>query len=468
MKAATAGSASALGDAQRVEASSRAARAREAEHARKVARVAQQLRERQSAAPVSLRKRAVSHQVPKAGDLRRADEKVDLSDLDRILEIDPQQRICVAEPGVTYVDLVRATLEHGLLPKCVPELKTITIGGAVSGCSLESMSYRFGGMHDSCLEYELVTGTGEVLTCRPEGEHALLFQMIHGSFGTLGLLTKLTFELIPAKPFVKMRYETYPTLGEYQAAIWRVYRGERPDVDFMDGIVHGPDEYVLSLGQFVDEAPYTTRYDWMRIYYLSTKERREDFLTTPDYLFRYDRGVTNVFPRSFVGRLLLGKLAGSATVLRAVEKLNFLLPRKNPTIILDVFLPSSKVPEFLEWYGEEFRYFPLWCVPYKRVRKYEWMADELFQRNDDELWVDLAIYGMKQRGDRNYHKLMEEKLQELGGIKTLISHNYYSEDEFWRSWNRPNYERVKARTDPNNVFRDLYTKTCKAAMGIAA
>jgi hypothetical protein len=43
-----------------------------------------------------------------------------------------------------------------------------------------------------------------------------------------------------------------------------------------------------------------------------------------------------------------------------------------------------------------------------------------------------------------------------------------SPDEFWQTWNRENYFEVKALTDPDNVFRDLYTKTCKAAMGVDA
>jgi hypothetical protein len=47
----------------------------------------------------------------------------------------------------------------------------------------------------------------------------------------------------------------------------------------------------------------------------------------------------------------------------------------------------------------------------------------------------------------------------------LISQNYYSEDEFWRVWNKPNYDLMKAIVDPNNIFRDLYTKTCKASQG---
>src|SRR5690606_7740111 len=118
-----------------------------------------------------------------------------------------------------------------------------------------------------------------------------------GAFGTLGILSRLTFRLIPAKPFVRVTYEAFERLEDYLAAIQGHF--ERQDVDFMDGIIHSPREHVLSLGTFVDEAPYTNRYDWMKIYYESTRERGEDFLGTADYFFRYDRGVTRVRPRSW-------------------------------------------------------------------------------------------------------------------------------------------------------------------------
>src|SRR5688572_14239560 len=142
-------------------------------HREKVARIAAQLRAHKSGTPVSLRKKAVAHQVPKPRDLRRRDPKIDISDLTEILSIDPVRRICVAESGVTFVDLVTATLAHGLVPIVVPELKTITIGGAVSGGSIESMSFVHGGFHDTCLEYEVITATGDVLTCTPDNEHRL-------------------------------------------------------------------------------------------------------------------------------------------------------------------------------------------------------------------------------------------------------------------------------------------------------
>jgi len=315
------------------------------------------------------------------------------------------------------------------------------------------------------VEYEVITTKGEVLVCTPDNEHALVFQMIHGSFGTLGILSKLVFRLTPSKPYVRMTYEKYTHLADYKAAIMR--RFERRDVDFMDGIIHSPTQYVLSVGTFVDFAPYTNSYDWLQVYWESTDKLREDYLKTPDYFFRYDRGVTNVHPRTWLGRLFFGKFLGSAELLRIPEYFPFVLKREKPDIICDVFIPFSKVDEFLAWYAETFRHFPLWCVPYKRVRDYEWLSTRFYENNKDPLFIDLAIYGMKQTGDVNYHELMEAKLLELGGMKTLISHNYYSEENFWKTWNKDNYEAAKKITDPDNLLRDLYTKTCKAAMGVA-
>lgn len=431
-------------------------------HEQKINRIIKQLKERKSTKPVSLKKKAVSHEVPKLSDKRHSDEKIDLSDLNEILHINTKKRICIAEPGVTFVDLVTATMKYGLVPIIVPELKTITIGGAVAGCSIESMSYKHGGFHDTCIEYEIITAKGDVLICTPDNENNLLFQMVHGTFGTLGIISKLKFKLIPAKPFVKVTYEKYNNIEDYKSAIWGHYKSK--DVDFMDGIIHSPTEYVLSVANFVDKVPYTHNYDWTRIYYLSTKKRKEDYLKTPDYFFRYNKGVTNVNPKFFLGRLFLGKFINSTRTLKLVNKFRYLIPSDKIPITVDVFIPFSKVTNFMKWYKKEVNHFPLWCVPYKLVRRYEWVSDDISRK--DELILDLAIYGMKKKGDKNYYKIIEDELMNIGGIKTLISNNYYSESDFWKIWNKENYDKVKRKTDPNNIFRDLYTKTCRTMMGL--
>ena len=432
-------------------------------HADRVDEIIAQLRDAPSGVPLSLHKHTVPHQVPKAHDLRRHDARVDIGALVEILTIDPVKRLCVAEPGVTFERLVAATLAYGLVPIVVPELATITIGGAVAGCSIESMSWKRGGFHDTCLAYEVITTTGEVLTCTRDNEHKLVFEMMHGSFGTLGVLSKLTFELVPATPFVHLIYETYTNLPAFQAAVQ--HHVDTADLDFMDGIIHSPTCFVLAAGHFVTAAPYTSRYDWMKVYYQSTRQRREDYLRTTDYLFRYDRGVTNVRPKSFVGRLLFGKWLTSTRWLQLAEAMPWLLRDRHPTVTVDVFVPSSRVPTFLDWYDREIGFYPLWCVPYRRVRDYPWLTDQFWRGVDDQMFYDLAMYGLRQPHDRNYHRMIELELERLGGIKTLISHNYYGEKEFWSVWNKPNYDAVKAITDPAHRFRDLYEATCRAAMG---
>lgn len=434
------------------------------QHERKVERVAGQLRGRKSTAPLSRLKRTVSHQVPKVRDKKYADEKIDLLDFDQIIEIDPQRRICIAEPGVPFCKLVEQTLPLGLVPIVVPELKTITLGGAVAGCSIESMSFRYGGFHDTCREYEVITAKGDVLRCTPENEHSLIFQMMHGSFGTVGILSRLVFDLVPAKPYVHLRHEQHASIDAYLESIRAHF--EQKDVDFMDGIIHSPRRLTLCVGDFVDSAPYTNRYDWMKVYYQSTARRREDYLETPHYFYRYDRGVTNVHPKSFLGRLLLGRFLGSSQILRIAERLRWLLlDDDRPDVTVDTFLPFSRLKEFLLWYQKDFGHFPLWVVPYRRVHDYEWLADGFWRGLADDLLVDIAVYGMKQRGEINYYRLMEQKLKEINGVKTLISYNYYPEDEFWEIFHRENFAAVKAITDPDNIFRDLYQKTCRAAMG---
>jgi FAD/FMN-containing dehydrogenase len=435
------------------------------EHAARVARVAAQLRAWPAGQPLSLRKRAPAHQVPKLHDLRRRDTKLDVGDLDRILALDPLRRVCVAEPGATFDAVVRACLAHGLMPMVVPELASITVGGAVAGCALESTSFRRGGFHDTCLAYEVITTAGDVLYCTPDNRHALVFEMMHGSFGTLGILSALVFRLAPTKRYVAMRYTHHDTLDRYLDAIVAT---SRPDsaADFIDGILHTPTCNALAVGTFCDAAPYHHAYDWTRVYYRSTRERDEDYLATYDYLFRYDRGVTSVTPSSWLGRLVLGKLATSARVMWLVNHVPRLIAHERPTVTLDVFVPLSRVPRFLRWYEHVVGHYPLWCVPYRRVRDYPWLAPSFYAGMTDELFLDLAIYGLRQYGGPELYRQIEQELREVGGIKTLIAHNYYSEDEFWQIWNRDNHQAVKAITDPRGLLRDLYEKTCRAAMGI--
>ncbi|MFW6366295.1 MAG: FAD-binding oxidoreductase, partial [Spirochaetota bacterium] len=264
--------------------------------------------------------------------------------------------------------------------------------------------------------------------------------------------------------YVHVMYERHTTLESYMQSIRSHF--ELRDVDFMDGIIHSPDEYILSVGNFTDSAPYTNRYEWLKVYYLSTRKRREDYLKTPDYFFRYDQGVTNVGPTSFLGRLLFGRLFYSSSKLSIAEKFHKILPERLIPVTVDLFIPCKNMQQFMAWYQKEVNFFPLWCVPYRPPRDYEWINSDYMDRIRDDLFIDLAIYGMKKPADKNVYRTIEEGLMQTGGLKTLISDNLYSKDEFWSIWNRKNFDKVKKRTDPHNIFRNLYTKTCRTMRGL--
>lgn len=435
-------------------------------HEEKVDRIAAALKSRDpSQGPASLKKAGVSHMVPNPNDPKHKDRKVDVSDLKDVLEIDVKNRTCTAEPGVPFSELVPMTLKHGLAPMLVPELKTITLGGAVSGCSVESMSYKYGGFHDSCLEYEVITASGEVMVCTPR-KNADVFHMIHGSYGTLGVISKIKFKLIPAKPFVRMEYVTYPSFKALQDAI--LIRARANDVDFIDAIVHAPDCCVLCLGTMVETAPYASDYTFLNVFYKSTRERKEDYLTLFDYYFRYDtecHWISRSLPvpgmETKLMRLLFGKtLLSSTNLLTWSKRLSPVLKfDKRPDVVVDVFIPVNRLARFWKEYRETIGYYPVWVVPYKRVQRYPWVNDDFEAKIDDDFFFDIAVYGMKNREkDVNYYEVIEDLTYRNNGIKTLISHNFYDRERFWKIYNRKNFESVKKRTDPRNAFRDLYDK----------
>ncbi len=436
-----------------------------AEHDARVQSIAAQVRDTIGRGErVHIDKGGVHHVVPLPGDPRFRSRSIDVSGLRRVLHIDREARRCVAEPGISFAELVDATLPYGLAPAVVPELEGITIGGAVAGCAVESTSFRVGGFFDNCRELELVTGAGEVLTCSREQE-PFLYEMVHGSYGTLAVLTRLTFDLVPAGPYVEMTYERYREPGEFFAAMKA--RCDAGDVEFIDGIVHGPDELVLCLGRYVDRAPYVSDYRWLDIYYKSTRTRRVDYLSTRDYFFRYDTechwltrtvpGLENRLVRGAVGKFLLG----STNLIRWSNRLAPVLGaiKRRPDVVVDLFIPYRRILDFYGWYAEAPRFYPLWVIPYRLPKFYPWVSGPMAERMGDTLLIDCAIYGMPNgEPARDWSQEFEDQTFACGGVKTLISRNHYTRERFFEIYDEANYAAAKRRLDPHGVFPGLYEK----------
>src|SRR2546426_6359186 len=95
---------------------------------------------------------------------------------------------------------------HDALPIFVPQLKSITIGGAAAGVGIEASSFRYGLVHDTLLALEVLLADGSVVTCAPDNKHRDLFYGFPNSYGTLGYALKVTARTVPVKPYVRLQH----------------------------------------------------------------------------------------------------------------------------------------------------------------------------------------------------------------------------------------------------------------------
>jgi len=63
--------------------------------------------------------------------------------------------------------------------------------------------------------------------------------------------------------------------------------------------------------------------------------------------------------------------------------------------------------------------------------------------------------------DGTHNRKIEQKVQELGGRKSLYSTSFYAEDEFWSLYGGEAYALLKKEYDPQSRLLDLYAKTVR-------
>jgi FAD/FMN-containing dehydrogenase len=404
--------------------------------------------------------------------------RLDVEGLDSVISIDPVARTAQVGGMTTYEDLVDATLAHGLMPLVVPQLKTITLGGAVSGLGIESSSFRNGMPHESVLELELLTGDGRILVARPDNEHRELFFGFPNSYGTLGYALRLEIELEPVRPFVKLRHVPFDERGAFftvtdQVCDEHTYAGER--VDFVDATVFGPHEMYLTLGTFVDEAPETSDYTGMDIYYRSLQRRRTDHLSVRDYLWRWDTdwfwcsrvfGVQNPRVRRLVPKRLLRsssywKLVDLEKRHGAYARVQRLRGRpEQEHVVQDIEVPIERAAEFFDFFVSEIPISPFWICPLRaRERDARW---DLYALDPDTTYVNFGFWSSVPRAEGEpkgaHNRRIEQVVGELGGHKSLYSESFYGRDEFWRLYNGETYGTLKQAYDGEGRLLDLYEK----------
>ena len=149
-----------------------------------------------------------------------------LTRLNRILEIDPENRRAVVEPGVVNARLTTAAARHGLHYAPDPSSQTAcTIGGNVAENAGGPHCLKYGVTANHILELEVVLPDGSVTTlgspyCEPWGPD--LLGLFVGSEGMFGIATRITVRLTPTPKAVRTLLADFGSLrtaGEAVSAI---------------------------------------------------------------------------------------------------------------------------------------------------------------------------------------------------------------------------------------------------------
>ena len=409
---------------------------------------------------------------------------LDLNCLTEVINIDLQNKIIHVEGLITYEKLLRETLKYGLIPKIIPEFKSLTVSGTISGMGIESSSFKYGLVPDMITEMEILLGTGEIIIAN-KNINSDIFYGIPNSYGSLGYILSAKVELIEAKLYVKTEHILFTNPEDFIKEI-KKYDLNNPlynklnDIDFLDGIIFNPNEMYLIKGTMTNYNPLPNNLKLSKyhydIYYKSIKKHRNDLLKIEDYIWRYDSNIfySKGIVSNKIFRYFMGDLLTTSNLKRISEyskhffkkyfnkKINNNKYYENVTNDLGISL--NEFSTFLNWFNENLGNYPVWICPYFVKNPYN------FFENSKNLELDFGInfgHNMGVRScheDKNYYKkLIDKKMYEMKKNKGLYPKTFLNEKQFWELYDLGDvYFKLKNKYDPNNRFWNLYEKTVES------
>jgi len=400
---------------------------------------------------------------------KKHSRSIALDDFNHVLSLDEQAQTVEVEGLITYEKLVAFTLSRGFLPTVSPELKHITVGGAIVGIGIESTCFRHGFVHDGLLEADVFLPDGRIVTCTPTNEHSDLFAGLPNSYGTLGYILRVKLRLIPALDNVQIDNRRFYSIETFFEAMEQA--SHQSEYDFVEGIFYSDDELYLTTGRFSREATQIEDIYRDHIYYKLLRADTSFYLDSFDYIFRYDPDWFWNIPEGGLYDLLrkYGPLSirNSGFYNRYVDFTDRVKQRaglgdgrdKREPLIQDWQLPWSLAPEFVRYalanvdiQGQPWTGAPIHAIG----------SPTNYPIPANSLYFNMGCYCGTDRPrsdiDFYYTRILDSKCFELGGIKMLYSTTFLEPEEFSRLYNGSAYAELKKRYDPAGLSPTLYEK----------
>jgi D-lactate dehydrogenase (cytochrome) len=325
---------------------------------------------------------------------------MDLTRMDAILDVRPDDFQIDVEPGVIGSDVNQAGAGHGLIFPPMPTSADLsTIGGMIANDASGQQTVRYGEVGDWVLGMEVVTGEGEVMTCGSRAAKTSsgynLTDLLVGSEGTFGVITRATLRLDGRPEQVRGGRAVFADLDDASAAIYDAVRS---------GVDVAKIEIIDALSARMANA------------FLDTELPNAPMIFVE---FHADHGVDeevafcrSIFEAHDVGKFEVGDEANAAELWRVRDELGFAVQSYDPDLTPmhpgDVTVPLSEYPPLIRYakeVGEE----------------HDLLVPTFGHAGDGNLhytaMVDQSDEAMVERGERVYETVVERAL-EVGGTCT--------------------------------------------------
>ncbi|KAF2866894.1 hypothetical protein BDV95DRAFT_611187 [Massariosphaeria phaeospora] len=396
---------------------------------------------------------------------------VNIGHLDNVIKIDKRAKTIIVEPNVPMDRLVEATLEHGLIPPVVMEFPGITVGGGYAGTSGESSSFKHGFFNETLNWVEMILATGEVVRCS-KTERPDLFHGAAGAVGSLGVTTLVEIQLVDAKKYVEVTYHPVGSVAE--AVRSSELHISDPSLDYVDGILFSESQGAIITGRMthsptdgLEVQTFSNASDpW---YYLHVQNRIanatepiSEVIPLAEYCFRYDRGGFWVgasafdyfpFPFNNFTRRFLDDFCHTRMLYTALHASG----QSQTYVVQDLALPFRTAEDFIDYTASEYKIWPLWLCPLKQTSLPTIHPYDTGVPGADKPPTHMLNIGLWGQGPKDHdlfialNRDLEHKLRELGGMKWLYAHTYYTEDEFWEAYPKEWYDELRKKYNATSL-----------------
>ncbi|XBI16680.1 hypothetical protein VPH35_058901 [Triticum aestivum] len=362
-----------------------------------------------------------------------------------------------------WVDVLHSALAHGLTPRSWTDYLHLTVGGTLSNAGISGQAFRHGPQISNVQELDVITGSGEMVTCSKEKDGDL-FDAVLGGLGQFGVITRARIPLVPALTrarWVRLLYTGAAALTGDQERLIDVECGGTVSglMDYVEGTVLADKGLIgswrslspsSSSSSFFSEPDVAARVAKLAeeaggvlyclegaLYYGGAAGGESDVDKKLEVLLRelrYARGFASVQDVSYVG--FLDRVRDGELKLRAVGLWDV------PHPWLNLFLPRSRVLDFAAGVfhdilrrGATGAMGPVLLYPMNRNR-WDSETSAVFPEEEEEVFYTVGIL-RSAVSDGDLGRLEEQNEEilrfcEEAGISCVQYLPYYADQTGWQ------------------------------------